>query len=92
MIAEVQELRARKLLAKHVELVLNEIERKKQIAAYGLCLNDTKTKSITLKNTDVTRTAVTDKLKNSFRDELVSLAFRHVEVELKEVGGAEGVL
>jgi energy-coupling factor transporter ATP-binding protein EcfA2 len=92
MTTEVQELRARKLLASHVELVLNEIERKKKIAAYELCLNDTKTQTITQKSTAVTRTAVTHKLKKSFQDELSNLAFRHVEVALKEVGGAEGVL
>jgi len=89
---EAQELRARKLLAQHEELVLNEIERKKKFAAYGLCIDDTKTQAITQKSTAVTRTAVTQKLKQSFQDELVNLAFRHVEVELKEVGGAEGVL
>jgi energy-coupling factor transporter ATP-binding protein EcfA2 len=92
MTAETQELRARKLLAQHQELVLNEIERKKKFAAYGLCIDDTKTKAITMKSTAVTRTAVTQKLKQSFHDELLDLAFRHVEVELKEVGGAEGVL
>lgn len=36
--------------------------------------------------------AVTQKLKQSFQNELSNLAFRHVEVELKEAGGAEGVL
>lgn len=92
MTAEAQELRARKLLAQHEQLVLNEIERKKKFAAYGLCIDDTKTKAITLKSTAVTRMAVTQTLKQSFQDELLNLAFRHVEVELEEVGGAEGVL
>ena len=92
MSAEAQELRARKLLATKVQAVLDEIERKKKIAAYELCLNDTRTQSITQKSTAVTRAAVTKKLKDSFQKELVNLAFRHVEVELKEVGGAEGVL
>ena len=92
MRAEVQELRARKVLARNEELVLHEIERKKKVAAYEVCLNDTKTQTITQKNTAVTRTAVTEKLKKSFQDELSNLAFRRVEVELKEVGGAEGVL
>lgn len=90
--AEVQELRARKLLAQHEPLVLNEIERKKKIAAYGLCINDTTTNAITQKSTAVTKTAVSQKLKQSFQDELVNLAFHHVEVELKEAGGADGVL
>lgn len=89
---EVQELRARKLLAQHEDLVLSEIERKKKLAAYGLCIDDTKTHAITQKSTAVTRRAVTQKLRQSFQDELADLAFQHVEVELKEVGGAEGVL
>ena len=92
MTDEVAELRARKLLAKHEQTVLDEIERKKKRAAYGLCIDDTKTHAITQKSTAVTKAAVSQKLKNGFRDELESLAFRHVEVELTEAGGAEGVL
>ena len=92
MIAEVQELRARKLLAQHEPLVLSEIECKKKIAAYGLCINDTTTNAITQKSTAVTKIAVSHKLKQRFKDELTTLDFRHVEVELIEAGGAEGVL
>jgi len=92
MTAEVQELRARRILAKHEKAVLDEIERKKRYAAYGLSLDDTKTQVITQKSTAVTRTVVSQRLKQSFQDELAHLSFRHVEVELKEVGGAEGVL
>ena len=92
MTAEVQELRARKLLAEHEQIVLEEIERKTRYAAYGLCIGDTKTHAITQKSTGVTRKAITQKLKRSFQDELSKLDFQHVEVELKEVGGAEGVL
>lgn len=92
MTAEVQEFRARKILVDHVKIVLNEIERKKKLAAYELCFNDTKTEAITKKSTSVTKSYVTSKLKNSFSDELENLAFRHVEVELKEAGGTEGVL
>jgi len=92
MTAEAQELRARKLLAQHESLVLNEIDRKKRMAAYGLCINDTTTNAITQKSTAVTKTAVSQKLKQSFKNELTNLAFHHVEVELKEAGGADGVL
>jgi energy-coupling factor transporter ATP-binding protein EcfA2 len=91
MMAEAQELRARKLLAKHEQIVLDDIERRKKYAAYGLCIDDTKTQAITTKSTAVTKMAVSQKLKKSFQDELVSLSFRHVEVELKELGGADGV-
>lgn len=90
--AEVQELRARVLLAKNEQQVLADIERRKKHAAYGQCIEDTKTQGITQKSTAVTKTAVSQRLKASFKDELGRLAFRHIEVELKEAGGAEGVL
>ncbi len=92
MLAEVQELRARELLAAREGQVLKEIERKKRLAAYELSLNDTKTTAITHKSSVVTKSVVTQQLKRSFQEELGALEFRHVEVELKEVGGAEGVL
>lgn len=91
MTAEAQELRARKLLAAHQQTVLDDIERRKKYAAYGLCIDDTKTQAITAKSTAVTKTVVSQKLKKSFQDELVNLSFRHAEVELKELGGADGV-
>jgi energy-coupling factor transporter ATP-binding protein EcfA2 len=92
MVREIEELRARKLLAKHEATVLSEIERRKKYAAYALCIDETKTQAITQKSTSVTKTAVSERLKESFRDELKVLSFNHVEVELKEVGGADGVM
>lgn len=71
---------------------MDEIERKKKHAAYDQCIGDTRTHAITQKSTAVTRSTVTQKLKRSFQSELSKLDFRLVEVELKEVGGAEGVL
>ena len=91
MMAEVQDLRARKMLDLHQQAVLDDIERRKKYAAYGLCIDDTKTQAITAKSTSVTKTAVSQKLKKSFQEELTRLSFRHVEVELKELGGADGV-
>ncbi len=91
MLAEAQELRTRKKFAVHQQAILNEIERRQKYAAYGLCIDDTKTQTITSKSTAVTRSAVSHKLKTSFQDELIRLSFRHVEVELKELGGADGV-
>src|SRR5690606_22318583 len=86
-----RELRARKILAAHQQTVLDDIERRKKYAAYGLCIDDTKTQAITAKSTAVTKLVVSQKLKRSFQDELINLSFRHVEVELKEIGGADGV-
>jgi hypothetical protein len=88
----VKELRARKLLARHEQTVLSEIERRQKYAAYGLCIEATRTHAITLKSTAVTKVVVSHKLKLRFKDELKALGFRHVEVELREAGGADGVL
>lgn len=89
--AELLELQSRKLLASLEGAVLAEIDRKKRFAAYGLCLEETRTQSITAKSTAVTKVAVSQKLKQSFQEELGRLGFRHMAVELKEQGGADGV-
>lgn len=91
MTAEAQGLRARKLLATHQQTILDDIERRKKYAAYGMCIEETKTPSITQKSSAVTKTVVSQRLKQSFSDELVNLDFNHIEVELKELGGADGV-
>jgi len=92
MIIEAQEFRARRLLATHQQTVLDDIERRKKYAAYGLCIDETKTQAVTQKSTAVTKATVSQRLKQSFKDELANLAFRHVEAELREAGGADGVL
>lgn len=92
MQVEARELGARKLLAAHEHKVLDQIERKKKYAAYGLCIDETRTQAITQKSTAVTKTVVSERLKQRFKDELAHLAFHHVEVELREAGGADGVL
>lgn len=89
---ELQELKARKLLADNESLVLGEIERKRRLAAYGQCVADTNFIAITQKSTSITKAVVTQQLKNSFAEELERLGFWHVDVELKEAGGAEGAL
>ncbi len=89
---EIQELAARKLLSANEQLVLEEIERKRRHAAYGQCVNDTSFAAVTQKSTSLTKAVVTQQLKASFADELGKLGFRHVEVELKDAGGTEGVL
>lgn len=91
MTAEAQELRARKLLATHQQTVLDDIERRKKYAACGLCIEETKTQAITQKSSAVTKSVVSQRLKQSFRDELNNLSFNHIEVDLKELGGADGV-
>lgn len=89
---ELRELEARQLLSKHLDAVLAEIERKKRLAAYQLCLDETKTTAITRKSSEVTKLAVTELLAKSFKNELETLKFRHVEVEMVAAGGSRGAL
>ena len=88
---EAQELRARILLGKHEQNIIDEIESRKKIAAYGQCIEETRPNSITQKSSAITKAVVSERLKTSFKDELERLGFNYVEVELKEVGGVEGV-
>ena len=88
--AELLELKARQTMGRHENAILGEIERKKKMAAYGLCGRDTRTQSITAKSSAVTKVAVTQQLKTAFKEELKKLKFKHVEVELKEAGGESG--
>ena len=92
IVAELQELQAREVLAKNQSRVLDEIERKKKVAAYGQCIEETRTQAITQKSTSVTRAAVTEKLTQGFLEEIDRLEFRHIEVEMQEAGGDLGVL
>ncbi len=85
-------MRARNVLVDHETAVLDEIDRKKRLAAYGLCIDDTRTQAITRRSGSITRKVVTKKLKESFQSELLKLKFRHVEVELTDAGGTDGVL
>ncbi len=90
---ELQELNGRTILRKSQDQVLGEIDRKKKIAAYELCLNDTKTQGITSKSTAVTKVVVTEKLEKNFQEELKNLKFKqHVKVKLTDSGGALGNL
>jgi hypothetical protein len=89
--AELRELDARVLLGKHEQALVDEIERKKKVAAFGQCIEETKPTAITQKGSAVTKAVVSERLKTRFREELIGLDFTHVEVELKEAGGTEGV-
>ena len=89
---ELNELKAKQILGRHLVDVLDTIERKKKIAAYQLCLDETRTNAITRKSSEVTRRAVTEQLIASFSEELEELKFRHIEVEMVDVGGSRGSL
>ncbi len=87
---ELQELEARVVLAGHLKAIDDEVERKKQISVYAQCIDDTGTKPITLKSTELTKKLVTDRLQKTFKDELAGLQFTHLAVEIQSAGGAKG--
>jgi hypothetical protein len=90
--AELQELEARATLKEHLQTVLNEIERKKRVAAYAQCIEDTNTNAITRKSTDLTTRLITKRLQDEFQTELTKLEFSHLAVEIRGAGGAKGAL
>jgi hypothetical protein len=67
MTAEARELNARKQLAKHEQVILDDIERRKKHAAYGLCIEETRTQTITQKSTVVTKMAVSENSKGALK-------------------------
>ncbi|HEV2223866.1 MAG TPA: AAA family ATPase [Candidatus Acidoferrales bacterium] len=90
--AELAELEARASLNVHIRVVEGEIERKKRLAAYKQCLDDTSTQQITRKSTELTKRLVTDRLRNAFQTELSRLEFKHLAVEIQPAGGEKGSL
>lgn len=89
---EVLELAARESLGKGSDAVIAEIERRKELAAFSLCVKETNTREITRKSTEVTKRAVTDQLTSAFQTELKRIGFTHLEVELEAAGGQRGAL
>jgi AAA domain len=88
--AELKELEARVLLADGIAAVLAEVERKKRLAAYRQCIDDTSTATITRKSTELTKELVTDQLRSAFQDELAKLDFTHLALEVQPAGAAKG--
>jgi hypothetical protein len=91
-VATLKELEARLGLKEHLQIIIDEIERKKRLAAYRQCLDDTSTYAITRKSTELTKELVTDRLRDTFREELQKLDFKHLQVEVQAAGGAKGAL
>jgi len=89
---ELANLEARVTLKTHIQVVIDEIERKKRLAAYRQCLDDTTTQAITRKSTELTKKLVTDQLKSTFQDELARIEFKHLAVEIQAAGGSKGSL
>jgi hypothetical protein len=87
-----RELESRVSLNEHLQAVLDEIERKKRLAIYRQCIEDTSTQLITRKSTELTKKLVTEQLRNAFQDELAKLEFTHLAVQVESAGGAKGAL
>lgn len=90
--SELGELKARVLLNEHLQVVLDEIERKKRIAAFSQAIDDTSTQAITRKSTELTKRLITERLSGQFQEELAKLGFDHLSVEIRSAGGSRGTL
>ena len=90
LLVELRELDARAALAIGLPAVLGEVERKKRLAAYRQCIEDTSTVAVTRKSTELTKELVTDNLRTTFQDELSKLDFKHLALEIQSAGGAKG--
>lgn len=89
---DLKEFEARAALKDQLQIVLGEIERKKRLAAYSQCIEDTNTQAITRKSTDLTKRLVTEHLRDEFQAELGKVEFTHLAVEIKAAGGTKGAL
>lgn len=90
--SDLLELEARVTLGDNLQLVLEEIERLKRVAAYTQCIEDTNTLPITRKSTELTKRLVTDQLQSAFQAEVEKIEFTHLAVALKPAGGAKGAM
>lgn len=91
-LVEFNDLNDRLSLAESLQIILKEVKRKQQIAAYGQAIEDTATQAITRKSTELTKRLVTDQLHKSFKDELKKLEFAHLDVDIRPAGGMRGAL
>jgi ABC-type lipoprotein export system ATPase subunit len=91
-LAELRELEARLELRANRAGVLAKIDRRKRLAAYAQCIEDTSTGQITRKSTELTKQLVTDQLRKAFQNELTLVGFTHRSIEIKAAGGSKGTL
>lgn len=84
------ELSQRSELGEKKHLVINELGRLRKVAVYEKSIKDTNTAPITKKSSEITKSAVTQKLKDAFHEEMKKLNFKQIEVHLEEDGGSRG--
>ena len=87
---QIMELEARKRLSEAMPIVRQEVSRLRTIAAYHKCERDTSTNAITMKVTSLTQKYVSESLNRTFLQELQTLGFRHVALNLANTGGSQG--
>ncbi|QIE45821.1 AAA family ATPase [Pseudohalocynthiibacter aestuariivivens] len=89
--AELSELQDRQWLAGIVDDVTAEIDRLKQVDELETALKDTRPGSITQKNTSLSETLITDRLRGRFLREIDHLRLAGLEIELAQARSQHGV-
>lgn len=84
------ELKDRSLLAGMMPVVINEIQRLKNIEFLTECAGDTTTNTITIMGNQIADTAITPRLRDRFQEEIVRLAAEKIRVEIVRSGGRYG--
>ena len=89
--AELAGLRDRQWLSGVKDDVLAEIGRAKDIDALEKALNETRSNTITAKNTELSKALVTERLRGRFAQELNDLDLGRLAIELEQAGSQSGV-
>ncbi len=89
--AELQELQDRQWLVGIKDDVLAEISRLKSIAKLQTALKDTRPNTVTSKNTGLSESLITDRLRGRFTQEVDHLNLAGLAIELKQAGSQHGV-
>ncbi|KKZ10434.1 MAG: hypothetical protein TQ37_08705 [Candidatus Synechococcus spongiarum 15L] len=91
MHTELGELKDREWLASVQDDVIAEIDRKKKRAALKTMLNDTQTRSITLKSSNIAERLVTKALCTQFSEEIEKLSATQLKIGIQKKNSHRGV-
>jgi energy-coupling factor transporter ATP-binding protein EcfA2 len=86
-----RELEDRAWLATIMDAVRDEVARLKRLAAFDAAIQDTDTTRITRKATDVSRILVTNRMRDAFASEVLSLGIGDRRIELVQEHSGYGV-
>ena len=88
--SEYAKLKVRQWLYENKNDVLKEIKRRQKIACLRGKLQDTKTRAVTIKSSEIAEKLITSSLCSSFSEEIAKLNKTGLEVRLEQAGASRG--